>query len=145
GREVVDLLQKLAKEHQCAILLVTHDNRILDIADRILSLEDGRIVSFTVNAMETAGHIMTAFTKLHRKGDLTQHVANLNDEQFIQMLEQVTQEFEQFQKTVELANHIAAESIFDEVLEAATLKVSQLLNADRATLYFVDRIGGMLR
>jgi putative ABC transport system ATP-binding protein len=145
GREVVDLLQQLAREHQCAILLVTHDNRILDIADRILSLEDGRIVSFTVNAMATAGQIMSAFTKLHRKGDLTQHVANLNDEQFIQMLEQVTQEFSGFLQTVELANHIASESIFDEVLEAATFKVRELLNADRATLYFVDRAHGMVR
>jgi len=145
GRDVVDLLQKLAKENQCAILLVTHDNRILDIADRILSLEDGRIVSFTVNAMETAGHIMTAFTKLHRKGDLAQHVANLDDQGFIKMLEQVTTEFSGFVRTVELANHIASESIFDEVLEAATIKVSQLLNADRATLYFVDRANGMIR
>src|SRR5262245_57437144 len=36
GREVVDILQKLAKDQGCAILLVTHDNRILDVADRIL-------------------------------------------------------------------------------------------------------------
>lgn len=43
GREVVELLLKLAREQQCAILLVTHDNRILDIADRILTLEDGCI------------------------------------------------------------------------------------------------------
>lgn len=33
GRDVVDLMQKLAKEQGCTILLVTHDNRILDIAD----------------------------------------------------------------------------------------------------------------
>jgi putative ABC transport system ATP-binding protein len=45
GREVVDLLHVLAKHQGCAILLVTHDNRILDIADRILTLEDGRISS----------------------------------------------------------------------------------------------------
>ena len=43
GRDVVALLQKLAREQHCAILLVTHDNRILDIADRILTLEDGCI------------------------------------------------------------------------------------------------------
>lgn len=43
GREVITLLQRLAREQGCAILLVTHDNRILDIADRILTLEDGRI------------------------------------------------------------------------------------------------------
>jgi putative ABC transport system ATP-binding protein len=43
GREVVELLLNLAREQQCAILLVTHDNRILDVADRILMLEDGCI------------------------------------------------------------------------------------------------------
>ncbi len=43
GREVVDLLYALAREQGCSILLVTHDNRILDVADRILMLEDGRI------------------------------------------------------------------------------------------------------
>jgi putative ABC transport system ATP-binding protein len=44
GREVVDLMQLLAKEQGCTIMLVTHDNRILDIADRILRMEDGRLV-----------------------------------------------------------------------------------------------------
>lgn len=45
GRDVVELMQKLAKEQHCTILLVTHDNRILDIADRIVCLEDGRLIS----------------------------------------------------------------------------------------------------
>ena len=43
GREIVELMQILAKEQECTILLVTHDNRILDIADRILEMEDGRL------------------------------------------------------------------------------------------------------
>jgi putative ABC transport system ATP-binding protein len=45
GRDVVKLLQQLAKEQGCTILLVTHDNRILDIADRIIHMEDGHIVN----------------------------------------------------------------------------------------------------
>jgi putative ABC transport system ATP-binding protein len=45
GREVVELMQKLAKEQRCTILIVTHDNRILDIADRIVYMEDGRLVN----------------------------------------------------------------------------------------------------
>lgn len=45
GRDVVNLMQRLAKEQGCTILLVTHDNRILDIADRIVEMEDGRLVS----------------------------------------------------------------------------------------------------
>ena len=45
GRDVVVLMQKLAKEQGCTILLVTHDNRILDIADRIVNMEDGRLMN----------------------------------------------------------------------------------------------------
>lgn len=45
GREVVDLMQRLAKQQGISIMLVTHDNRILDIADRILQMEDGRLVT----------------------------------------------------------------------------------------------------
>ncbi len=41
GRDVVEIMQKLAKEQKCTIFIVTHDNRILDIADRIILLEDG--------------------------------------------------------------------------------------------------------
>lgn len=44
GRDVVELMQTLAKEQRCSILLVTHDNRILDIADRIIYMEDGRLI-----------------------------------------------------------------------------------------------------
>jgi putative ABC transport system ATP-binding protein len=43
GRDVVNIMQKLAREQGCTILLVTHDNRILDVADRILQMEDGRL------------------------------------------------------------------------------------------------------
>jgi putative ABC transport system ATP-binding protein len=45
GRDVVEIMQKLAREQGCTILLVTHDNRILDIADRLLHMEDGRLVN----------------------------------------------------------------------------------------------------
>jgi putative ABC transport system ATP-binding protein len=45
GRDVVNLLKRLADEERSAILIVTHDNRILDVADRIINMVDGRIVS----------------------------------------------------------------------------------------------------
>lgn len=45
GRDVVELMQKLAKEQGCTILMVTHDNRILDVADRIVYMEDGRLMN----------------------------------------------------------------------------------------------------
>jgi putative ABC transport system ATP-binding protein len=50
GRDVVELMQKLAKEQGCTILLVTHDNRILDIADRIIYMEDGQLKDVNIKA-----------------------------------------------------------------------------------------------
>ena len=43
GREVVELLQGLARDQACAVLMVTHDPRILDIADRVVRMEDGQL------------------------------------------------------------------------------------------------------
>ena len=44
GREIVDLLKKLAAEQSCSVLMVTHDPRILDVADRLLRMEDGQLL-----------------------------------------------------------------------------------------------------
>jgi putative ABC transport system ATP-binding protein len=43
GHDVVELMRKLAREQGSTILIVTHDNRILDVADRIIQLEDGQL------------------------------------------------------------------------------------------------------
>lgn len=44
GRDVVEIMQKLAKDQGCTILIVTHDDRILDVAERIIELEDGMLI-----------------------------------------------------------------------------------------------------
>jgi putative ABC transport system ATP-binding protein len=44
GRRVMDLLREVAVAPDRACVIVTHDNRIFDLADRILVLEDGRII-----------------------------------------------------------------------------------------------------
>ena len=43
GRRVMDLLRDVAVAPDRACIIVTHDNRIFDLADRIIVLEDGRI------------------------------------------------------------------------------------------------------
>ncbi len=45
GRRVMDLLREVALASDRAVIIVTHDNRIFDLADRILNMEDGRITS----------------------------------------------------------------------------------------------------
>ena len=41
GHTVIELLRTLAKEEGCTVLMVTHDPRILDVADRVAYMEDG--------------------------------------------------------------------------------------------------------
>ncbi|MGJ5628250.1 DevA family ABC transporter ATP-binding protein [Nostoc sp. CALU 1950] len=51
GRDVVEIMQSLAKNQGTTILLVTHDNRILDIADRIVEMEDGLLTRNSPNTV----------------------------------------------------------------------------------------------
>jgi putative ABC transport system ATP-binding protein len=45
GRNVVNLMKHLAVEQKTMIIMVTHDNKILDVADRIIIVDDGRLAS----------------------------------------------------------------------------------------------------
>src|SRR5207237_10727039 len=121
GREVVEILQNLAKAQQCTILLVTHDNRILDIADRIVTLEDGRLTSFTAGMVANTGHMLAAFAQLSRKGELARHVLRLSSKQFVEMLDEMTTDLEQFLRPVDIANKEAGGALCDELLDAVTL------------------------
>jgi putative ABC transport system ATP-binding protein len=59
GRDVVDLMRNLAKEQQVTVIMVTHDNRILDVADRILHLEDGQMQSLSGAIAENTSQLLT--------------------------------------------------------------------------------------
>lgn len=44
GRQVVEMLKELGQKRNVTTVMVTHDNRILELADRIITLEEGRVV-----------------------------------------------------------------------------------------------------
>jgi putative ABC transport system ATP-binding protein len=44
GKQVMELLKDASRDSDRAVLVVTHDNRIFHYADRIVAMEDGRIV-----------------------------------------------------------------------------------------------------
>ena len=52
GHEIMSLLRRLAHEDRTAVVVVTHDHRISDLADRIVTLEDGRIIRTADTASE---------------------------------------------------------------------------------------------
>ena len=45
GRRVVNLMKELVETEKTTIIMVTHDNKILDVADRIIIVEDGRLAN----------------------------------------------------------------------------------------------------
>jgi putative ABC transport system ATP-binding protein len=48
GRQVMQLLHQLVREQGSSVILVTHDSRVLESADRIINMVDGQIVSDVV-------------------------------------------------------------------------------------------------
>jgi len=137
GREIVEMLHGLAKNRGCAILMVTHDNRILDIAERVLTLEDGRIISFLAGLAANTGRMLSTFATLQRKGELRRHVENMSGKQFLDVLDRMNNEFDQFLRLVDLGNQQAVQALFDEMLEVVVIKVRQLLDADRGSVFLV--------
>jgi putative ABC transport system ATP-binding protein len=45
GQIVIDILHRIAREHFVTVLCVSHDPRLLSHADRVLTMEDGRILT----------------------------------------------------------------------------------------------------
>ena len=64
GHEIIDFIQSLARTEGCAVMIVTHDSRILDVADRILTLDDGRMIQTDANFERLADELAGLFAGL---------------------------------------------------------------------------------
>jgi putative ABC transport system ATP-binding protein len=138
GREVVDRMKVLAKEHGTTILLVTHDNRILDIADRIVHLEDGRLSTFTDAVIANNELMMGTLARRGQKMPASEAIDKLDEQEFRQMLGQMTEQSQHFLRATALSNDAAFQSLLEQDLFAFTHKLSKLMNADRSSLFIVD-------
>jgi putative ABC transport system ATP-binding protein len=144
GRDVADLMRDLAKQRGCTVLLVTHDHRILDIADRIIHLEDGRLSSFSEAVLSNTQQMFSMLAQNNRKGELTRRLSQVPVDEFSSLLDEVTTEFQHFLRLVGMSDADAFDSMLEQVIEAFTIKVGQILQADRATLFLVDAEHGEL-
>ncbi|MEH1967636.1 ATP-binding cassette domain-containing protein [Nostoc sp.] len=143
GRDVVELMQKLAKQQNCTILLVTHDNRILDIADRIVHLEDGRLASPTKQAILDIEITTTSLVKA-KKEELSRKIQELTIPQFLSLLQKLKEEFEQVLQAMDILSEQMLEANIEEVIRALALKIAQIMAADRATIFVVDEVKNQL-
>ncbi|GAB4386355.1 MAG: hypothetical protein Kow00121_52800 [Elainellaceae cyanobacterium] len=81
---------------------------------------------------------MLASLAQHRKSNLTDRVRDLPTPQFVELLEQITKEFEHFLRAIDMVNNDSLETMLEQILEAFTLKIGQILQADRTTIFLVD-------
>jgi putative ABC transport system ATP-binding protein len=144
GRDVVDLIHDLAKRQRCAVLLVTHDNRILDIADRIIHMEEGRLSAFAAAAVADARQLLTTLARSSRRGELTQAVSEMSPTDFGAFLGRVTAEADELLQAMTASTDDAFQSLIEQMIEAFTLKVGRIVGAERATLYLADEARGEL-
>jgi putative ABC transport system ATP-binding protein len=138
GREVVDRMKVLAKEHGTTILLVTHDNRILDIADRIVHLEDGRLSTFTDAVIAANHHMMRMLADNRQKQPVDEIVDELDEHEFRELLQDITDESQRFLEATALASNVAFRSMLEQGLIAFTRKLAVILNAERSSLFLVQ-------
>jgi len=144
GRDVVDRLHALAKSDACAVVLVTHDNRILDIADRIVHLEDGRLSGFADAVLASTQQLLGTLAKSKRVEALTHQVRGMSAQQFAKVLEQVTAEAQQLLQVMSITADEAFEIMLSQVLETFTFKVGEIVAAERVSLMLADEERGEL-
>jgi putative ABC transport system ATP-binding protein len=138
GREIVSLIQRLARVHEVTVVLVTHDARILDVADRILALEDGRLSSFMSAVTQDTRHLWSLLAHDIRQGELVRRVREIEPGRFLELLEQVTEETRALVEMVDLVQSEAFDSMLAQVLEAFAVKAGEVVAAERTRLFLVD-------
>ncbi len=145
GREVVERMKTLAKEQGTTILLVTHDNRILDIADRIVHLEDGKLSTFTDAVIANNRQMMEMLADNRKKRALDEVVDDLDESGFRHLLEEITSDSQRLLEATAMASDVAFRGMLRQGLFAFTRKLGQLLDADRASLFLVESDSLVLR
>ena len=137
GRDVVDRLQALAKREGCAVVLVTHDNRILDVADRIIHLEEGRLAGLDA-VLAGQQQLLSALARSNRGEELGREITAMSPAQFAEVVERMTTEAQQLLHAMTVTTDIAFAVMLEQVLHAFTLKVGQIVEAERASLFLAD-------
>ncbi|MBC1219598.1 GAF domain-containing protein [Nostoc sp. UCD121] len=87
---------------------------------------------------------LTELTQVNRTHALLGRVKDLSVNEFVCLLDFITAEFQQFLRAIELINNEALETMLEKVLEAITLKIGQILQAEHTAIFLVDHDKGQL-
>ena len=99
------------------------------------------IRDFPIMTLPSPGSVLatlTELTQVNRTHTLLRRVKDLSVNEFVCLLDFITAEFQQFLRAIELINNEALETMLEKVLEAITLKIGQILQAEHTTIFLVD-------
>ncbi|MGF1567655.1 MAG: GAF domain-containing protein [Nodosilinea sp.] len=89
-------------------------------------------------ATQTHQSLLNSLSLVDQSSSLTSLVRDLPTPQFVELLEKITEEFEHFLRAIDLINDVSLEVMLEQILEAFTLKIGQILEAERTTIFMVD-------
>jgi putative ABC transport system ATP-binding protein len=138
GRTVINLIKQLAQERGVTVVLVTHDNRILDVADRILTLEDGRLISLMNAVTSDTHHMLHTLARDIRKGEFVRKVEKLNVESFLELMEEITGEMQHLLDIVDLVQGDTFGSVCDQFTMAFIKKLIEIIGTEHVILTYID-------
>lgn len=142
GREIVELLRQLARAQGCAIVLVTHDSRILDLADRSLRLEDGVLSSYASALTADSAHMLTALSAFRDSEELGWFWSNMDAGQFLEALRKLRVEAMQFLNVMDFGTDASLTEWVDALLHSVLGKVAAILDAAYASIRTIGESHG---
>ncbi len=83
--------------------------------------------------------MLATLSMVNQSSSLTHRVRDLPTPQFIDLLDRITDEFEHFLRAIDMINNESLEIMLEQILEAFTLKIGQILQAERTTIFMVDQ------
>jgi len=83
--------------------------------------------------------MLATLSMVNQNSSLTHRVRDLPTPQFIDLLDRITDEFEHFLRAIDMINNESLEIMLEQILEAFTLKIGQILQAERTTIFMVDQ------
>ncbi|MDC0833222.1 ATP-binding cassette domain-containing protein [Geitlerinema sp. CS-897] len=139
GREAMEIVRHLAKQEGSAVLIVTHDPRILDVADRIVRIEDGRLgtaygeelslVLPTLSDRELTQIASTLKVQTYAKGETIVQQGDIADRFFIliegtvEVVQQQENSKEVFLTTLSRNDYFGEIGIVNQSQRTATVRV----------------------
>jgi GAF domain-containing protein len=123
------------------MVLVTHDNRILDIADRIMNLEDGRLTSLMSAVTNNTRRGFELLVDSLQKKELARNLASLDESGFRVLMQQTAEETASLLDLADMLRGRTFDSVATQIEAAFSVRFARQIDAAEVIMYLLDPEG----